>query len=52
MSTRTARRPTTRALQRLAARRHAARRQRDLTAVLAGQHGETVRAEVLAALNR
>jgi hypothetical protein len=51
-STRTASRPTARALQRLAARHRVARGQRQLSAVLAGHHGETVRNEVLAAMGR
>ena len=50
--TRTAPRPTTRPLGRLAARRRAARSERVLRAVLAGQHGEGVRADVLAAMKR
>jgi hypothetical protein len=50
--TRTAPRPTTRALERLVARRHAARSRRELSAVLAGHHGAGVRADVLAAMKR
>ena len=49
---RTATRPTARALERLAARRRAARSRRELMSVLAGHHGETVRADVLAAMDR
>ena len=45
-------RPTARALEHLAARRRAARSRRELMAVLAGHHGETVRADVLAAMDR
>ena len=45
-------RPTSRAVERLAARRRAARSQHELRAVLAGQHGEGVRADVLAAMKR
>lgn len=53
MSTvRTATRTTTRAFERLAARRHFARGQRELNEVLAGRHGEGVRADVLAAMDR
>jgi len=52
MSTRTAPRPTARALQRLVARRRVARGRQDLSAVLAGHHGESVRNEVLAAMDR
>lgn len=51
-SHRTAPRPTSRALQRLVSRGRAARGQRELRAVLAGHHGESVRNEVLAALDR
>jgi len=50
--TRTAPRPTARALERLRAGRRAARSQRELHDVLAGLHGEGVRADVLAAMNR
>ncbi len=50
--TRTAPRPTARPLGRLDARRRAARSQRELRAVLAGAHGEGVRADVLAAMKR
>lgn len=52
MSTRPAPRPTARGLERLAARRRAARSQRELNAALAGRHGEGVRADVLAAMER
>jgi hypothetical protein len=53
MSTiRTAPRPTTRAIERLAARRQSARSQRQLNDALAGKHGEGVRAAVLAAMDR
>ena len=45
-------RPTARPLQRLAARRRTARGQQQLSAVLAGHHGATVRNEVLAAMDR
>jgi hypothetical protein len=51
MSTRTPR-PTARAFHLLAARRRAARGQREMSAVLAGHHGQTVRNEVLAAMDR
>ena len=51
-STRTAPRPTARALERVVARRRAARSQQELRAVLAGLHGEGVRADVLAAMKR
>jgi len=49
---RTVPRPTARPLGRLDARRRAARSQQELRAVLAGQHGEGVRADVLAAMKR
>ena len=52
MRTPTDRRPTARALERLAARRRAARSARELRSVLAGEHGPGVRAEVLAAMKR
>lgn len=53
MSTiRTATRSTTLAFERLAARRHSARSQRELDEVLAGRHGQGVRADVLAAWKR
>jgi hypothetical protein len=53
MSTiRIATRSTTRAFERLAARRYSARSQRELNEALAGTHGEDVRADVLAAMNR
>jgi hypothetical protein len=53
MSTiRIATRTTTRAFERLAARRYSARSQRELNEALAGTHGEGVRADVLAAMNR
>ena len=45
------RRPA-RVLQRFAAHRRAARGQQELQAVLAGLHGEGVRADVLAAMQR
>jgi hypothetical protein len=45
-------RPTARALDRLAAHRRAARGKREMSAVLAGQHGQTVRNELLAAMDR
>jgi hypothetical protein len=41
---------TAHALERLAVRRRATRSQRELHAVLAGLHGEGVRADVLAAM--
>lgn len=50
--TRTAPRPTARPLERLAARRRAARSRQELHAILAGEHGEGVRADVLAAMRR
>ena len=50
--TRTAPRPTARALERLDARRRAAHSRQELSAVLAGAHGEGVRADVLAAMRR
>lgn len=50
--TRTAPRSTPTPLERLAARRRAARRQKELRAVLAGEHGRGVRADVLAAMKR
>lgn len=49
---RTATRRTTRAFERLAARRCSAGSQRGLDEVLAGKHGEGVRADVLAAMDR
>lgn len=53
MSTiRTAIRPATRAFERLAARRQSARSQRELNEALAGKHGEGVRVDVLAAMDR
>ena len=52
MTTRTAPRPSARVLERLAARRRATRGHRELVAVLAGHHGESVRADVLAAMDR
>ncbi len=53
MSTiRTAPRPTASPLVRLAARRRAARSQQELRAILAGEQGEGVRADVLAAMRR
>ena len=45
-------RPTPRAIESLVARRRAARSQRELSSILAGQHGEGVRADVLAAMKR
>jgi hypothetical protein len=45
-------RPLPRPIERLAARRSAARSRRELQAVLAGHHGEGVRADVLAAMKR
>ena len=51
-TTRTTSRGPARALERLAARRRAARSQQELHAVLAGLHGEGVRADVLAAMKR
>jgi len=50
--TRTAPRPIARPLERLDARRRAARSQEELRVVLAGEHGEGVRADVLAAMKR
>ncbi len=52
MSTRTAPRPTAGPLKRLEARRRTARSQQELRAVLAGEHGEGVRTDVLAAMKR
>ena len=52
MSRTTAPRPTAHPLGRLDARRRAARSQQELRAVLAGEHGEGVRADVLAAMKR
>ena len=45
-------RSTAGALERLAARRRAVLGQRELHAILAGLHGEGVRADVLAAMKR
>ena len=45
-------RSTTRAFERLVARRDSARSRRELDDVLAGLHGEGVRADVLAAMKR
>ena len=45
-------RPTASALERLVAHRRAARMQRELDAVLAGLHGQGVRSDVLAAMDR
>ena len=45
-------RPTTRPLERLAARRRATRSRRELDEVLAGTHGQGVREDVLAAMER
>lgn len=50
--TRTAPRPTAHPLERLVARRRAARSQQELRAALAGAHGAGVRADVLAAMRR
>ena len=50
--TRNARRPTARALEWLVTRRRAVRTQQELRAALAGLHGEGVRADVLAAMER
>lgn len=50
--TRTTERLTARVLERLAARGRAARSRRELDAVLAGWHGQGVRADVLAAMKR
>ncbi len=49
---RTAPRSAARPLGRLDARRRAARSQKELLAILAGEHGEGVRADVLAAMKR
>lgn len=51
-STRTAPRPAARAFERLAAHRRAARSRHELRAILAGMHGDGVRADVLAAMKR
>jgi hypothetical protein len=51
-SPRTKSRPLDHALERLAARRRALQSERELQAVLAGFHGEGVRADVLAAMQR
>lgn len=48
----TTHRPTAGALERLAARRRAARGQQELRDVLDGHHGKGVRADVLAAMRR
>lgn len=45
-------RPTARSLDRLVARRRAARSRALLISVLAGEHGAGVRADVLAAMRR
>ena len=45
-------RPTQRALERIVARRRAARSRLELSEILAGKHGQGVRADVLAALKR
>lgn len=45
-------RPTASALERLVAHRRATRMQRELDAVLAGLHGQGVRSDVLAAMDR
>lgn len=50
--TRTTHRPTARALELLATRRRASRSRRELQEVLAGTHGEGVREDVLAAMER
>lgn len=48
----TAHRPTARALELLSARRRATHNRRELQAILAGMHGEGVREDVLAAMER
>jgi len=45
-------RPTARPLERLATRRRATRSRRELDEVLAGTHGQGVREDVLAAMER
>lgn len=50
--TRTALRPTARPFGRLGARRRDARSRHELRAILAGEHGAGVRADVLAAMKR
>ena len=49
---RTTHRPTARAFERLATRRRTSRSRRELQEVLAGMHGEGVREDVLAAMER